>query len=114
MTYVNWTTWNMCPHCGALFGHANTKIPVHGLTLRGARCPGSEQVPRNPETDRRALWNGEPNPHLPGQPSSVDVMERLRDEHGDVGGICTTCHDGWGEPHEWPCPTARVLGEVAA
>lgn len=57
----------MCPYCGRL---VRTR---HGLTYSHhladpapgdpAVCPGSEQTPRCPESDRRPLWNGQPNTH---------------------------------------------------
>jgi len=58
----------MCPHCGDLFPESSfTLIPTHRAKdqFPPATCPGSRQNPRNPETDNRPLWNGEPNPHLP-------------------------------------------------
>lgn len=53
----------MCPHCGKLFDWAS-KVPTHDYPppCRSV-CPGSGQLPRNPETDRRPLWSGKPNPH---------------------------------------------------
>lgn len=59
----------MCPHCGRLFSERGQLIPKHRQRngkkpLSGAvDCPGSWQGPRNPESDRRPLWNGQPNPH---------------------------------------------------
>lgn len=53
----------MCPHCGEI-------VPVKGLTAwhfereTQKNCPGSQQVPRCAESDRRPLWNGKPNPHF--------------------------------------------------
>ncbi len=53
---------SMCPHCGQLWsaravhkhGHL---IPEHNFPLKGTdKCPGSGQVPRNPESDMRPLW----------------------------------------------------------
>jgi len=46
----------MCPHCGKL-----TKVSKRGCwphKYLGDRCPGSNQIPRNAESDRRELWNG--------------------------------------------------------
>lgn len=56
----------MCPHCGELFPDAFILVPSHAAKDQPepATCPGSRQNPRNPETDNRPLWNGEPNPHL--------------------------------------------------
>jgi hypothetical protein len=60
-------TASMCPHCGELFvqldnglipSHFDSAFEVHGI------CAGTGQGPRNPESDRRPLWNGKPNPHL--------------------------------------------------
>ncbi len=51
----------MCPHCGWKFDAAQCKglVPPH-MWERGPkdciRCPGSEQAPRNPDSDRRPLW----------------------------------------------------------
>jgi len=63
-------TPSMCPHCGKLFARAGLAlIPIHADHGNGDRpreCPGSGQLPRNPESDRRPLWNGKPNPHLGG------------------------------------------------
>lgn len=61
------TTKMMCPHCGEMVGTRNHLTVPHPLeTDQRAVCPGSGQVPRNAESDRRVLWNGEPNPHLAG------------------------------------------------
>ena len=50
----------MCPHCGKLFERNSGLIPVHTslyeLLPRATVCPGSEQYPRNPESDQRPLW----------------------------------------------------------
>lgn len=56
----------MCPHCGALFD-SDYSIPVH-FYENGAYCSGTGQVPRNPLTDGRPLWNGRSNPHLSLEP----------------------------------------------
>jgi len=55
---------SMCPHCGEVFeGWPNGGlIPFHDYPKPGrAVCPGSQQNPRNPESDGRPLWNGESN-----------------------------------------------------
>ncbi len=72
----------MCPHCGwrfdALLAHDNPfgsgLVPKHDLmTAQGERiksageCPGSNQAPRNPESDRRPLWKD-----LPGERSPTE------------------------------------------
>lgn len=55
----------MCPYCGALFPARQTLIPTHVLDESlGDVCTGSKQNPRNPESDGRPLWSGEPNPHF--------------------------------------------------
>lgn len=57
----------MCPHCGRLFKPEEVAglIPVHTWHPPiWPECPGSLQNPRNPETDRRRLWDGSENPHL--------------------------------------------------
>jgi len=54
----------MCPHCGwrfdALLAHDNSGlVPHHAYPptpVGGRLCPGSDQAPRNPESDRRPLW----------------------------------------------------------
>ncbi len=52
---------SMCPHCGRrvpsteLIGGRLVPIHAYGLLY----CPGSEQNPRNPETDKRPLWKDE-------------------------------------------------------
>lgn len=53
----------MCPHCGLRYDRqicGDGLVPVHHAAepTRGV-CPGSGQVPRNPETDRRPLWSEE-------------------------------------------------------
>lgn len=58
---------DMCPHCGRLLKPASL---TRKHQYEGSLCPGSHQNPRNPESDRRPLWNGEPNPHaVPRQPA---------------------------------------------
>jgi hypothetical protein len=54
---------NMCPHCGHLFG-SSMLIPNHFNEDENVYCPGSKQHPRNPLSDARPLWNGQPNPHI--------------------------------------------------
>ena len=54
----------MCPHCGALVTTPDGLTATHDYPPMRAICPGSKQVPRNPEGDRRVLWNGKPNPHV--------------------------------------------------
>lgn len=64
---------SMCPHCGWVFPTSllPSAHPLPGLVpLHGSPgplpsqpgCPGTGQVPRNPESDRRRLWKdgGEP------------------------------------------------------
>ncbi len=61
----------MCPHCGwrydVLLAHANSGlVPKHDHpTQEKAMCPGSDQGPRNPESDRRPLWKDLPNERPP-------------------------------------------------
>lgn len=55
MTEPRWK----CPHCGRLFTILIGRlIPIHELpdTLTNIRCPGSQQTPRNTDSDRRPLW----------------------------------------------------------
>ena len=63
----------MCPHCGLAYDPAEVPwhlrsvsglVPEHFAAETGPeRCPGSWQGPRNPESDRRPLWNGQENHH---------------------------------------------------
>ena len=76
----------MCPQCGWQYNprqfskpgddgrpfaltptHAAKSVADNNRDLANAdwgSCHGSEQCPRNPDADRRPLWNGESNPHL--------------------------------------------------
>lgn len=58
-------TVEMCPHCGELVTCGNDGLTPYHDYPKPARaiCPGSQQIPRNAISDRRALWNGQPNPH---------------------------------------------------
>lgn len=48
----------MCPNCGWCYpARVLGLVPDHELELPSELCPGSGQVPRNPESDRRPLWN---------------------------------------------------------
>lgn len=59
------TDTEMCPHCGALVAVPDGLTATHDDPApTRAVCPGSRQNPRNPQSDRRPLWNGDPNPHL--------------------------------------------------
>ncbi len=63
-----------CPHCDREFsasGYTAAAVPVackpltpiHSWTApddKSYRCPGSEQTPRNAESDRRPLWKDDP------------------------------------------------------
>lgn len=69
----------MCPSCGAVFETEGSIVPDHvlpGASVAGGNgpvsrvpCAGSGQHARNPDTDRRFLWNGNPNPHMSDFPS---------------------------------------------
>lgn len=61
----------MCPHCGWKYDPADKRwgtkqlphelVPTHDFPrMCRAVCPGSQQHPRNPETDRRPLWKDLP------------------------------------------------------
>lgn len=66
----------MCPQCGWQYdpkafskpdddGRWFALVPPHDRPHEGGYpfgCEGSEQCPRNPLSDRRPLWNGEPSP----------------------------------------------------
>lgn len=55
----------MCPSCGFIFETEGSIIPDHSPAPPTREvCAGSGQHARNPDTDRRFLWNGKPNPHL--------------------------------------------------
>lgn len=71
----------MCPHCGWCYdpqkyakpgddGRSFALVPGHdfgkGDGVYPFSCPGSEQCPRNPETDRRPLWKDLPVGHDAG------------------------------------------------
>lgn len=57
----------MCPHCGALVDVGKDGLTAyHGYPKAVSLCPGSKQNPRNPESDARPLWNGEPNHRFAG------------------------------------------------
>lgn len=61
----------MCPHCGqiVLVG-PDTLTEYHDWPIPTRQvCPGSKQNPRCAESDRRPLWNGQPNPHIGGEQS---------------------------------------------
>lgn len=72
----------MCPHCGELVYTRRRLTAVHRLEADPDRdtCPGSQQIPRNPESDRRPLWNGRPNPHA--KPLMVPSGPPRDDEDG--------------------------------
>lgn len=63
-TYVPPT--GMCPHCGEIvrLSEGDWLTATHDWPKPTRQvCPGSQQNPRNPESDGRPLWNGEANPH---------------------------------------------------
>jgi len=73
----------MCPHCGEI-------VPVRALTAwhlerdTQKNCPGSQQIPRCAESDRRRLWNGKPNPHyFDGEDAAIAETVRRRDAEDD-------------------------------
>ena len=47
----------MCPHCGWIFAGTTRLVPKHDID--SIPCPGSEQNPRNPDSDKRPLWKDE-------------------------------------------------------
>lgn len=53
----------MCPHCGWTYqpdGDGWSLVPTHDFPKPArAVCPGSQQTPRNAQTDRRPLWKDE-------------------------------------------------------
>ncbi len=76
-----------CPHCGWQYdpadystpgddGRSFSLVPAHAdiptAMVHDIRvdCPGTEQHPRNPESDRRPLWNGNSPPLSPGGPAN--------------------------------------------
>lgn len=75
----------MCPHCGELFPDAAELIPTHDYPKPcRSVCPGSRQHPRNPESDRRPLWSGNPNQHIPESAGLTILPARLH--HDDQPG----------------------------
>lgn len=54
----------MCPHCGVIYRLKRSLTPIHGYENQD--CPGSQQNPRNPDSDARLLWNGKLNKHFKG------------------------------------------------
>jgi hypothetical protein len=40
------------------------------------------------------------------------ALDRIRDHHHAVNGVCATCTDEFDNPALWPCPTGEVLAEV--
>ena len=78
----------MCPHCGASFRTPPNRLaPMHGEQFEdgslGLLCPGSAQRVRNPESDARPLWNGNPNPYVGGTVEWQRITVRLNLETGD-------------------------------
>jgi hypothetical protein len=52
----------MCPECGQIFDKQGPLVPNHiSINSLPSNCAGSGQAPRNPESDKRPLWNGQPN-----------------------------------------------------
>ena len=56
----------MCPHCGRTFLPRKCKplVPKHEwlpnyYATESVACPGSEQHPRNADSDKRPLWKDE-------------------------------------------------------
>lgn len=67
----NSTRYDMCPQCGRLVEcRGQSLIPLHLEKSTGDTCPGSQQTPRNPESDFRFLWNGKMNPHAIKRPTN--------------------------------------------
>lgn len=55
----------MCPHCGEIVALKEGLTKYHDWPRPTRQvCPGSRQIPRNPESDGRPLWNGKSNPHF--------------------------------------------------
>lgn len=57
-----------CPHCGKLFHPHRCRPLTPKHSTAGVACPGSEQQPRNAETDRRPLWKDDPGMVLADPP----------------------------------------------
>jgi len=52
-----------CPWCGWTYDPKTEGyglVPLHSADDQTMNCPGSEQNPRNAETDRRPLWRDLP------------------------------------------------------
>jgi hypothetical protein len=47
-----------CPYCGREYSMRACRplIPIHEFPEPSLVCPGSNQYPRNAESDRRPLW----------------------------------------------------------
>jgi hypothetical protein len=57
-----------CPHCGKHFSQEECKplTPTHNWPkITRQVCPGSQQQPRNAETDHRPLWKDLPKEKQP-------------------------------------------------
>jgi hypothetical protein len=57
-----------CPHCGWKYDPAlrwgkqtpYELVPTHDFPVFPEICPGSQQHPRNPESDKRPFWKDLP------------------------------------------------------
>lgn len=82
-----------CPHCGWRYaGSSDGLVPIHKWEPepgKSTRCPGSEQSPRNPESDRRPLWKDL-------TPEKEEAM-RFAGPASAHQAKCPACRDG----HDW-------------
>lgn len=62
----------MCPHCGWRFAATNRLVPKHDVN--SVPCPGSEQNPRNPDSDKSPLWCFKPPKQA--APSGVAITHK--------------------------------------
>lgn len=76
----------VCPHCGWEFErtrrHLNRLVPDHYWPAPfDALCPGSQQNPRNPDSDKRPLWKDEPAQQISRDRMARIIAELIGDKH---------------------------------
>ncbi len=108
-------TQGMCPHCGFLFPARGGLVPIHKWEKEPkvcVRCPGSEQAPRNPLSDRRPLWKD----MTPEKEEAVTFREKPTEQVA-VTEAGTNFHT-WGRDNleklaaELTAETIRLRGEL--
>lgn len=111
----------MCPHCGLLFGYADLRdrlIPGHAVRgyKTGMYCPGSNQNPRNPETDRRPLWKElpdgrKPTPHEAAPGTGIAAVPHPEEEVDVTDGVDAETVRACTREIEWLDDHIARLGE---